>query len=140
MKASLRTYEALSKLGHMKHLVIQLGHMKHTDQLFFFIADKAEDILQPKVAIEAGIMVKYTVEGCKNNIRTAMIQNYPLVDMRVEGLEQNINSQGSELEREVAQVKLQVTQGNGSLAKRIAPGGALATLGDMRGGSAEHNS
>ncbi|KAK9083332.1 hypothetical protein Scep_029803 [Stephania cephalantha] len=39
MKASLRTYEAL----------IKLGHMKHPDQPFFFIADKVEDILQPKV-------------------------------------------------------------------------------------------
>ncbi|KAK9119617.1 hypothetical protein Scep_017710 [Stephania cephalantha] len=89
---------------------------------------------------EIEIMGKYAGEGCKNNILTAIIQNYTLVDMRVGRLEQNINSQGSELKREVAQVKLQVTQGNRGSAEQTAPGGALATLRDMKGGSAEHNS
>ncbi|KAK9111511.1 hypothetical protein Scep_019030 [Stephania cephalantha] len=85
-------------------------------------------------------MVKHIVEGCKNNILTSIVQNYTLFDMCVGRLEQNINSQRLKLKQEVAQVKLQVTQGNESSAEHTIPGGALATLRDMKGGSAEHNS
>ncbi|KAK9148881.1 hypothetical protein Scep_007638 [Stephania cephalantha] len=62
-------------------------------------------------------------------------------ELEVEELKQLVQTSSTTLKQEFeTMVKLQVAQGSGGSVEQTGPGSALATLGDMKEGSAEHNS